>query len=51
MDHGDLRISAVWHRPGPEANHQITNRSTSVKVVVEDQDIRLFDETGAAVQS
>ena len=51
LDHGDLRISAVWHRPGPEANHQITNRSTSVKVVVEDQDIRLFDETGAAVQS
>lgn len=51
LDHGNLRISAVWHRPGPEANHQITNRSTPVKVVVEDQDIRLFDDTGAAVES
>ena len=50
LDHGELRISAVWHRPGPEANHQITNRKTSVKVVVEEPDIRLFDENGIAVR-
>lgn len=49
LDHGELRISAVWHRPGPEANHQITNRKTSVKVTVEESDIRLFDENGVAV--
>ena len=50
LDHGELRISAVWHRPGPEANHQITDRKTSVKVVVEEPDIRLFDENGIAVR-
>ena len=49
LDHGSIRISAVWHRPGPEANRQIMDRTSNVGVEVDESDIRLFDSEGNAV--
>ncbi|MAE26191.1 MAG: glycerol-3-phosphate ABC transporter ATP-binding protein [Pedosphaera sp.] len=49
LDHGDIRISAVWHRPGPEANRQIMDRTSNVGVQINESDVRLFDSEGNAV--
>ena len=49
LDNGDTRISAVWHRPGPEANRQIMDRTSNVGVQINESDIRLFDSEGNAV--
>ena len=51
LESGPIRISAVWHRPGPEENRKIMESSGGISVNIEDKDIRLFDSEGNAVNS
>ena len=48
---GDITIAAVWHRPGPDENWRITSREESVDIIIEDKDIRLFDNNGDAINN
>ena len=49
LENGPIRISAVWHRPGPEENRKIMESSEEISVNIDDKDIRLFDSEGNAV--
>ena len=48
---GEVRIAAVWHRPGPDENWRITSRENRVDIIIEGKDIRLFDNNGDAINN